>query len=72
MNPGEFAVGAFRQATNLFDREAITVKWFEQDRDNVVKNLVTVRIEERIAVATQRPEGIVTGKFSDYMGKYSS
>lgn len=72
MNDGEFAVGAFNSAATVFEREGISIGFFEQDRDNVQKNLVTVRIEERLAVATQRPEAIVTGEFADYLNKYAS
>jgi HK97 family phage major capsid protein len=72
LNEGEFAVGGFNSAATVFEREGISIGFFEQDRDNVQKNLVTVRIEERLAVATQRPEGIVTGEFADYLGKYAS
>ena len=72
MTAGSVAVGAFNTAATVFERQGITVEFFDQDRDNVQKNLVTVRIEERLAVATQRPEGIVTGDFDDYLGKYAS
>lgn len=72
MTEGEFATGAFAQSAILFEREGVSVEFFDQDRDNVIKNLVTVRIEERIAVATQRPEGIVTGDFADYLNRYAS
>jgi len=71
MNAGEFAI-VTAGAASIFEREGMTIGFFEQDRDNVQKNLVTVRIEERILVATQRPEGIVTGEFSDYLNKYAS
>lgn len=71
MNAGEFAV-VTAGAASIFEREGMTIGFFEQDRDNVQKNLVTVRIEERILVATQRPEGIITGEFSDYLNKYAS
>ena len=72
MTDGSVAVGAFNTAATVFERQGITVEFFDQDRDNVQKNLVTVRIEERLAVANQRPEGIVTGDFADYLGKYAS
>ena len=49
----------------LLDRQEPTLEFFEQDRDNVPRNLVTVRIEERIVAPVFRPEGIVTGTFTD-------
>lgn len=72
MNEGEFAVGAFNTAATLFEREGVSINFYYEDRDNVQKNLVTVLIEERIALGTQRPQAIVTGEFSEYLGKYAS
>jgi HK97 family phage major capsid protein len=72
MASGYFGVGAFNSAAFLFERQGITVEFFDQDRDNVQKNLVTVRIEERIACVTQRPEGIVYGEFATWLGNYGS
>lgn len=50
MPDDEFLVGNFNHA-QIFQRLAPQLRFFEQDQDNVVKNLVTVRIEERIALA---------------------
>jgi HK97 family phage major capsid protein len=72
MTSGYFGVGAFNSAAFLFERQGITVEFFDQDRDNVEKNLVTVRIEERLACVTQRPEGIAYGQFSTFLGNYGS
>lgn len=43
------------------DRMATTVEMFEQDADNVTKNLVTVRAETRGAELVMTPAAIVTG-----------
>jgi HK97 family phage major capsid protein len=72
MQSGYFGVGAFNSAAFLFERQGITVEFFDQDRDNVQKNLVTVRIEERLACVTQRPEGIAYGEFATFLGNYGS
>jgi HK97 family phage major capsid protein len=72
MKSGYFGVGAFNSAAFLFERQGITVEFFDQDRDNVQKNLVTVRIEERLACVTQRPEGIAYGQFATFLGNYGS
>lgn len=46
---GDFLVGNFNHS-QIAQRLAPQLRFFEQDRDNVVKNLVTVRIEERLAL----------------------
>lgn len=55
-----FLVGDFTKA-QIFQRLAPQLRFFEQDQDNVVKNLVTVRIEERIALAILKTAAFVKG-----------
>lgn len=38
-----------------------TVEVSNQDRDNFVKNMLTILCEERLALAHYRPAAIVTG-----------
>lgn len=54
---GEFLLGNFSHA-QIFQRLAPQLRFFEQDQDNVMKNLVTVRIEERLALAILKPSFI--------------
>ena len=72
MTPGEFMVGAFAQAAQVFDREAANVEVSTEDRDNFVKNMVTIRAEERLALAVYRPEAFVKGDFSDQVTDLTS
>ena len=58
---GDFLTGAFRQAAQGYDRETMSVEVFNQDRDNVVKNMVTILVEERIGLQVLRPEAFVKG-----------
>ncbi|WP_128545072.1 phage major capsid protein [Larkinella soli] len=49
----------------VLDRMAAQVRLFDQDRDNVIKNMVTCVIEERLAFPIYRPQAIVKGSFDD-------
>lgn len=64
MNANEFLVGAFSLASQIFDREDASVVVSSEDRDNFIKNMVTILAEERLALANYRPEAMVTGTFT--------
>lgn len=59
----QFLVGAFRMAATLFDREDASIMVSTEDRDNFIKNMVTILCEERIALAVARPAAFVHGSF---------
>ncbi|MBO9859388.1 phage major capsid protein [Xanthomonas sp. A1809] len=61
---GEFLVGAFDIAAQVFDREDAAVEVSTEDSDNFRKNMVTIRAEERLAMAVYRPESFVHGEFA--------
>lgn len=61
MASGEFLTGAFNLAAQIFDRMGVEVLLSTENEDDFVKNMVTIRIEERLALATYRPEAFVTG-----------
>lgn len=63
MNVDEFLVGAFQLAAQIFDREDATVELSTEDQDNFIRNMVTIRAEERLALAIYRPEALVHGDF---------
>jgi hypothetical protein len=48
MPEGEFMVGAFSPAAQIFDREDASVVVSSEDQDNFVKNMVTILVEERL------------------------
>jgi HK97 family phage major capsid protein len=61
MTVDKFLVGAFDMAAQIFDRQNATVEVSTEDQDNFVKNKVTIRAEERLALAIYRPQAIVFG-----------
>lgn len=65
MTAGDFLVGAFGGglAVQGWDREDVNVVISLEDRDNFVKNMATIRCEERIALTVFRPSAFVKGDF---------
>ena len=50
-----FLIANFAQAYTLYNREGVVVELSESDSDNFTKNLITVRAERRLALATEIP-----------------
>lgn len=61
---GDFFVGDWALGSQLFVRQGVTLEFFEQDADNVTKNFVTVRVEERVAFAVYNSKALVYGSFA--------
>jgi HK97 family phage major capsid protein len=61
MTAGSFLVGAFPPNATLFDRESPSVDVAYENEDDFVRNLVTMRCEERIVLAVYRPTAFVKG-----------
>ena len=64
MPQNSWLTGAFKTAAQIFDREAVNVSISTEDRDNFVRNMVTVLCEERLALAVYRPQAFVKGNFT--------
>lgn len=62
--PGEFVCFS-SQALILWERQSTVIEAFEQDGDNVQRNLVTLRAEGRWALGIFAPAGIVTGDWPE-------
>jgi HK97 family phage major capsid protein len=69
---GEFLVGDFTRGAQIFDRKTASINFFDQDEDNAQKNLITVVIEERLALAVYRPNAFVYGDFASALAKGSA
>jgi HK97 family phage major capsid protein len=56
-----FLCGAFNIAAQIFDRMEIEVLLSTENADDFERNMVTIRAEERLALAVYRPAAFVTG-----------
>jgi len=61
---GNFLTGDMALGCQLFQRQGLAIEMFDQDRDNVVRNLITIRVEERHAFCVYRPDAFVYGNFA--------
>ncbi len=61
---GTFLTGAFADGATIFDRLEVEVLLSTENVDDFEKNMCTVRIEERLALAVFRPEAFITGSFA--------
>lgn len=61
MTADNVAVGAFGQAYTIHNREGVVVEMSDSDDDNFTKNLITIRAERRLALATEVPGAVRAG-----------
>ncbi|HGJ5856246.1 phage major capsid protein [Arsenophonus nasoniae] len=61
---GKFLTGAFNAGAQLFDREETNVVISSENVDDFEKNMISIRCEERLALAVKRPEAFVYGDFT--------
>lgn len=61
MAQNSFLTGAFNLAAQIFDRMEIEVLLSTENEDDFIKNMCTIRAEERTLLAVYRPEAFVTG-----------
>ena len=58
---GTFLVGAFQGHSLLVEREDITVQVATQNEDDFIKNMVTILVEERVALLPLQPKAFTKG-----------
>lgn len=61
MPVGQFLTGAFGEGAQIFDRLDVEVLISTENTDDFEKNMATVRVEERLALAVFRPDAFVAG-----------
>lgn len=57
---GEYILGDWFWAKKIVV-DGLSVEFFEQDQDNVIKNLVTVKVESRTCLAVEKPAAFLVG-----------
>lgn len=65
MTPGSFLAAELNRAAVMYQREGLSVRFFDQDQNNAILNLVTVVIEERVALAKPYQNAIFFDSFAD-------
>ena len=65
MTVDKFLVGDFARAATLYDREGANVALSTEDGDNFVKNMVTIRAEERLGLAIKQATALSYGDFGN-------
>lgn len=61
MTADNVAVGAFGDHGTIYEREGVVVEMSDSDSDNFTKNLITLRAERRLALATEVPAAVRAG-----------
>lgn len=64
VNADSYLVGDFAASCQLWIRENLSVSFHREDGTNIRDGFVTVRCQERLALATYTPLGIIDGLFS--------
>ena len=70
MTEGKFLVADTRMGATVYDRTPPVLEMFEQDVDNVQRNLYTVRVEQRMAFAVETANAFIGGDLA--IGKAAS
>jgi len=69
MTSGAFLVGDFKRGAQIFDRRQLAIEFSNQNEDNFIKGMVTVRGHERIAICVYRPNAFIYGTFAQALAE---
>jgi HK97 family phage major capsid protein len=65
VDAGHLLCGDFQMGAQLFDRQGVNIRFYDQDQDNAIKNMVTVVAEERLALPIYYDGAFVYDSFAD-------
>ena len=65
MTADKFLVGDWSMGAQIMQRNGISVQFFEQDGNNAIENMITVRVEARIAFPIYYAGAFVYGDFGN-------
>lgn len=68
MPVGKFLVGNFSNAATIYDRMTPVLLISSEDRDNFIRNMLTVLCEERLALAVRQPAALIYGDYAAAVG----
>ncbi len=60
VSAGEYIIGDWSRAKKVVV-DGLSVEFFEQDQDNVIRNLITARVESRVVLAIENPDAFILG-----------
>lgn len=61
MTQTKFLVGDFAAHAQILDRQDANIAISFENKDNFERNMATIRVEERLALAVYRPEALIKG-----------
>lgn len=64
MPRNHYLVGSFNAGCQLYRKGGVRIEAAYENQDNFIRNMVTIRAEERIALAVYRPESFVYGELT--------
>lgn len=67
MTADNFLVGGFGYGAHLYERTGVQVDLSTENADDFEKNMMTLRVEERIGLGVRRPYAFAKGEFTDIL-----
>lgn len=64
MPQGQFLIGAFDRGAKLYTRDGLSLRVYDQNEDDALKNMILVVLEARYVQLVNRPESFIKGSFA--------